>query len=598
MLTLTSLRKTLHDLSGLKRLWPYLRAEKKYVFIAAGLIPVISLLSMSMPIVLKKTIDQGISANNLQFLAWGSTAYLLLVILDYFMRAAQTLVSARAVHRMIRSMRSYLMTHILGLSARYHDKNMSGALVTRATSDFDDLSESLNQGVLTSIVDLFVLLGALAGVFILDWRLALITLALFPLVSIAVIQFSRALKRAMMKARVKIASLNAFSQECIYGQSTVKLLSAEKAANDRYKHMAGEFRDAQMESVVLDASMFAVLDGIASISIGIVLYWATRLAVGEAVFSPGLLVAFVAYLMNLFEPIKQLGNKMAMMQGAFTAIDRVFGVLDVKDFIGGEKPVEQLDGELRFDHVSFKYGKDSSAPLILKDVSFHLPAGHSVAIVGPTGSGKSTIVKLVTKLYDGYTGHIFLDDHDTRLLDGPTLRQHIAIVPQDIVLFTGSISFNISLGMPGITHDDIVDAAKTVGAHAFIESLPGGYDFVVAEQGKNLSYGQSQLLAFARALARKPTMIVLDEATSSVDPQAEAMIQEGIRRLLKGRSVIVIAHRLSTIQQCDEILLLRHGEIIERGRHEDLIKQRGAYYRLATSMREGFETPSYSHLEQ
>lgn len=587
MLTLTNVRKAFHDLSGLKRLWPYLRVEKGSVYVAAVLIPIISLVSMSMPIVLKKTIDSGISAQNLQFLAWGSAAYLLLVILEYLTRAAQTLVTARAVHRMIRSMRTYLMRHILGLSARYHDKNMSGALVTRATSDFDDLSESLNQGVLTSIVDLFVLAGALVGIFILDWRLALVTFAMLPVVTIIVIQFSRALKRAMMKARVKIASLNAFSQECIYGQSTVKALSAEDEANTRYGKLAGEFRDAQMQSVFLDSAMFAVLDGIASISIGIVLYYATRLAAGEEVFSPGLLVAFVAYLTNLFEPIKQLGNKMAMLQGAFTAIDRVFGVLDVKDFIEGDTAVAQLDGELKFDHVSFKYNRDPQAPFILKDISFHLPAGHSVAFVGPTGSGKSTIVKLVTKLYDGYTGSIFLDNQDTRLLDGTTLRRHIAIVPQDIVLFTGTIAFNISLAMPGITPEDIVDAAKTVGAHSFIESLPGGYDFVVAEQGKNLSYGQSQLLAFARALARKPTMIVLDEATSSVDPQAEAMIQDGIRRLLKGRSVIVIAHRLSTIKQCDEILLLRHGEVVERGRHEDLMAQKGAYYRLSEAMVEG-----------
>jgi ATP-binding cassette subfamily B protein len=458
---------------------------------------------------------------------------------------------------------------------------MSGALVTRATSDFDNLNESLNQGVLSSIVDLAVLVGALVGLFLLDWKLALVTLIILPLTVMIIVLFSRALKHSMLLARVKIAALNAFTQECLYGSSTIKLLIAHRDSNRRFQKLAIEYRDAQMKSVVADAALFALLDGVSSITIGIILWLAVSDMHGSSVLSAGIMIAFVQYVQNLFDPLKQLGNKIAMLQGAFTAIDRIFGIFETREFIGGEEPVKKLEGTVEFKNVSFQYLPDSRT---LKNVSFRLQKGESLAIVGATGSGKSTVIKLLTKLYDGYEGHISVDGYDLQTMNGQELRRQIAIVPQDIVIFHGTVAFNIGLGDEQTDRERIQSAARFVGADRFIEQLPGGYDFMVREGGDNLSHGQRQLLAFARAIAKDPRIMILDEATSSVDPASEALIQQAIERIFTGRTLIVIAHRLSTIRKCDQILVLDHGEVMEMGSHEELLTKRGRYFELHQKM--------------
>lgn len=561
---------------GLKRLWPYLRTERRLVLLAVGLIPLISALQTVLPLILKQTIDEGILGGSEKALIIGAVLYGVAVLGEYATRTGQAVVTSIAVLRMIRELRQRLFHHVMQLKAAFHDRSLSGALVTRATSDFDNLSESLNMGVLTSVVDVAVLVGCVVGMFLLSWKLALGALIVLPVVAVIVQWFSKALKVAMLRARVKIAALNAFTQECLYGHQTIKILTAEPEAARTYDRMNKEFRDAQMGSVVLDALMFAVLDGIASVTVGLVLWLVVRDTQIAETVTAGVLVAFVQYVQQLFEPLKQLGTKMAMLQGAFTSIDRIFGLLGRDEHIGGSAAVPSLVGAVQFDHVSFSYGTEP----VLKDVSFDLAAGRSLAIVGATGSGKSTVVKLLAKLYDGYSGKIRLDAHDLGDLDPTALRSRMAIVPQDIVLFDGSIAFNIGLGLPGITLDRISDAASQVGADQFISRLPGGLDFEIREQGANLSFGQRQLIAFARALARDPGLVILDEATSSVDPASEAVIQAAIARILKGRTVIVIAHRLSTIRQCDRILVMDKGRVIEGGRHDELLAAEGSYYRL------------------
>jgi ATP-binding cassette subfamily B protein len=518
-------------------------------------------------------------------LAGGAALYLAGVLLEYASRAGQSVATSYAVLRMIRALRMRLIAHVMELKAAFHDKTLSGTLVTRATGDFDSLSDSLNMGVLTSVVDLAVLAGCVVGMFVLSWQLALTTLVVLPFVAWIVQQFSRGLKTAMLKARAKISALNAYTQECLYGNATIKLLTGEREAARRYDVLNIEFRDAQMSSVVLDAAMFSVLDGIASITVGVVLWLAvTRSGIADAV-SAGVMVAFVQYVQQLFEPLKQLGNKMAMLQGAFTSIDRVFGVLRHDERIAGALPCPPISGRVEFRDVSFAY--DAAAPVperILDRISFQLQPGESLAIVGPTGSGKSTIIKLLTKLYDGYQGTIELDGLDLAALEPTSLRRRVAIVPQDIVLFDGTVEFNISLGMDGVTRADVERAARQVGADEFIRRLPGGYDHAIRERGANLSHGQRQLIAFARALARNPGLVILDEATSSVDPESEAYVQAAIASLLKGRTVIVIAHRLSTIRRCDKILVLERGRVVEDGAHEELLARRAAYYRLHEAM--------------
>ncbi len=568
-------KRLFDDLKDLRRLWPFLKSHKKALVCSCTLIPLISVLQMAVPFILKRTVDQGVLKGDFNVLAYGALAYLLVVILEYFVRAAQSVLTSRAVFQMIRDMRMALIHHIMRLSARYHDKNLSGALVTRATSDFDNLSESLNQGVLSSVVDLAVLSGAVVGLFLLDWRLAVITLGVLPFVLLTINLFSKALKQSMLLARVKIAALNAYTQECLYGVNTVKVLSGQGDSQLKYNGLTLEYRDAQMKSVVADAVLFSLLDGISSITIGLVLWFTVRPS--EAILSAGIMIAFVQYVQNLFDPLKQLANKIAMLQGAFTAIDRVFSIFDTHEFLSGDQAAEVLLGKVEFIDVSFSY--NPPAPT-LEHLSFSIPAGESLALVGTTGSGKSTIVKLLSKLYAGYSGDIRIDDQSLAAVDGIGLRRKIAIVPQDIVIFKGSVSFNISLGDPEITQAMIEQAARFVEADRFIQKLPGLYDYQLREGGDDISVGQRQLLAFARAIVRNPKIIILDEATSSVDPASDSIIQKAIEKLFSGRTLIVIAHRLSTIRRCDRIAVLEKGRILEMGNHETLIAKEGIYYSL------------------
>ncbi len=592
----------IRDFGQLGRLWPYLRKDRKLIYIAMMMVPLVSVFQAWMPHIIQHTIDEGIAHGNAAAVSMGALWFLVATIGAYAARAGQSVTSALAVHRMTRELRDSMVKHILKLDCSYHDRTLSGTLVTRATSDFDNLNESLNQGVLTSIVDIAVLVGCFVGLTMLDWRLSLITMIILPMVAMIVNKFSSGMKQSLLDSRVRISALNAFTQECLYGASTVKLLRAQKSAQQRFDRLNLEFRDAQMKSVVLDALMFSVIDGIAAVTIGLILWYACSELGFSEMISAGLLVAFVTYIQQLFEPIKQLGNKIAMLQGAFTSIDRIFTVLDQKEFISGDQPVKLPKGEVVFDHVGFSYriatpssssrtGVDgerlneiSQSKTVLHDLSFAVKSGQSLAIVGHTGSGKSTIIKLLTKLYDGYQGSIRIDGKDIRNMLDEDLRQHVAIVPQDIVLFDGDVNFNIGLGNRSITDKMIQDAATAVGADSFIQALPDGYKTLLREQGSNLSHGQRQLIAFARALAKNPAMVVLDEATSSVDPQSERVIQDAIERILANRTVIVIAHRLSTIRKCDQIMVMDHGKVVEIGNHDQLLANRGAYFELHSAL--------------
>lgn len=568
------------DIKGLKRLWPFLKQSKKRLIIAVTMIPIITLLQTSMPLLVKWIIDQGVTAKNLSNLKFGVLGALVIIVAEYLFRGVQSLLAAKSVHLMIRDMRNHLIDHVLRLSARFHDKNMSGALVTRATSDFDNLSDALNLGVLNSVVDFSVLVGAIVGLFVLNWQLALCAVAMMPLVIFIINRCSRLLKTTMLAARAKIATLNAFTQECFYNTATIKLLTGEKQATERVGKLSLEYRYAQMKSVVIDAGLFAVLDGISSITIGVILWYAVSqiYSATDSALTVGVMIAFVQYIQNLFEPLKQLGNKIAMLQGAFTSLDRIFYVLGQKEFIGGNDELDQSFQNIEVKELSFSYNEDNDP--VLKNVNFTLEKGKSLALVGRTGSGKSTIIKLLSKIYDGYSGKVFFDKQDLANIDPLSLREQIAIVPQDIVLFDGTIGFNISLGDPQYSEEQVKAAAKIVGLDSYVSSLEDGYNFKVKEDGGNLSIGQKQLIVFARALIKKPKLIILDEATSSIDPASERLIQTAIDRILKDQTVIVIAHRLSTIQSCDEIIYLSYGEIKEKGSHEELIAEEGLYFDL------------------
>lgn len=579
-------RDLLADFVRLGKLWPYLKPHKQLIFLSGAMIPLIAVCQTMQPLVLKRAIDDGILKQDFQLILKAAMAYLGLAILSYLFVAGQAIFAARSVHSMIRSMRKGLVNHLFRLNCRYHDRSMSGALVTRATSDFDNLSESLNQGVLTSVVDVVGLIGTIIGMFLLDSSLALICLVVLPLVSLLVLFFSKILKRAMLEARAKLAKLNAFAQECLYGSPTVKALAAESAVEKKFYRYNREYRNSQMKSVVIDASLFSILDGISSITLGLVLWACLAFVDQSTTLTAGVVVAFVQFIQRLFEPLKQLTSKIAMLQGAFTAIDRIFGVFDTKEFIGGEMPVESGFRSLRFEKVNYSYGVggDAEGDLVLKEVSFALERGKTLAIVGATGSGKSTIIKLLIKLYEGYRGDIYYGGQEVRSLDEMDLRKHISIVPQEVVLFDGTVEFNIGLEQPGVSEKDVLAAAELVGADSFIKDLKHGYKTHVNEDGTNLSAGQRQLIVFARALARKPDLVILDEATASIDPHSEKLIQNAIDQLLDNQTMIVIAHRLSTIVNCDSILVMDSGSVIEQGNHAELLKLKGHYYQLTNSL--------------
>jgi ATP-binding cassette subfamily B multidrug efflux pump len=570
---------------SLIKLWPWLRPNRRLVFIGASVMPIVGVIAMIQPIAIQRAIDEGILKGDIRITIGWALAGLLLSLAHYVFAGIQSLTTATAVHKMIRDLRTTLVGHVLNLSPAWHDHQISGALATRATSDFDTLSESLNQGVLSSVIDLMVLVGCVVGMFVLSPQLAIIAVVILPIITWIVIWFSKKLNTSMLVSRKNLAALNGFAQEALTSLSAVKLLNAEYGVSRRFARLNRQYRDAQLENVYYDALMFSTIDGIASITLGIVLFMtikSTGLVAGttlEATLTAGTMVAFVQYVQQLFEPLKMLGTKMAMLQGAFTSIQRIFGLLDRRDIVPGDQGVSWPSAvSIQFDDVSFRYHSTGSD--VLRSVSFTINPGTSLAIIGSTGSGKSTIVKLISKLYYGYSGRILVNHESISPLNPEDVRAQIGIVPQDIVLFEGSILFNIGLGKPHVTERDIKEACRTVGADQFIEQLPGQYHYIVREHGDNLSHGQKQLIVFARALLGKPPVLILDEATSSIDPQSESLIQEATQKLLAGRTVIVIAHRLETIKRCHQVLVLEHGQVIEHGTPEELTAKQGRYDQL------------------
>jgi ATP-binding cassette subfamily B protein len=425
-----------------------------------------------------------------------------------------------------------------------------------------------------------VLVGCIAGMFILSPKLAITAVFILPVMTWVVLWFSKKLNESMLSSRKNLAALNGFTQEALTSLNAVKLLNAEAGVTRRYGTLNNAYRDAQLENVYYDSLMFAAIDGISSITLGIVLFIAIKATGLAEDLTAGVMVAFVQYVQQLFEPLKQLGSKMAMLQGAFTSMERIFGLLDRQDHVQGDQPASWNGAvNLSFEQVTFAYQAEHQP--VLRSVSFDLPAGTSLAIVGSTGSGKSTVVKLLTKLYDGYTGQIRIDGQSIANQTPESVRSRMGVVPQDIVLFEGSVAFNIGMNRPGVTMDEIRAAAATVGADSFIRQFPGGYDFQIKEGGANLSHGQRQVLVFARALIGQPPLLILDEATSSIDPESEALIQEATAKLLKERTVIVIAHRLATIKSCTNVLVLEHGMVREYGTPATLAAAGGRFSELS-----------------
>lgn len=583
----TSNRSQWEEIKNLRRLWPYIRGEKIAFTLSMGLIPIISLTQLVQPILLKYAVDNGIMNKNLHELTYYAILYLAFVVCEYISRCGQSIASTVAVERMIRRMRVKLTTHLLHMSLHFHHHNLSGTLVTRSTSEFDNLSESLNEGVLQSIVGVVAIIGCVVGMISLHPLLGVLSSLMLPLMIWTISWFSQKIKISLLEARKQLAQLNAFTQECLQGMASIKVLVAESFILRKYKAMNENFRKAQMASVTFDAILFSVLDGASAIIIGLILWVILKRLDHDTLLSAGVIVAFVRYLQQVFDPLKQLGQTVAFLQGVFTSTERIFGLLDQKEYIQGTKVLDKIEGKIRFRNLSFSYTNgdvQNEEGFALRNVNLDFNPSQSIALVGPTGGGKSTIIKLLSKQYEGFTGELTIDGHDVRELEPFSLRRKIAIVPQDLVLFSGSISFNISLDHPDVRNEDILRASQLVGLDPFVQKLPGQYEFPIHEEGSNLSIGQKQLIVFARALARNPQLVILDEATSSLDPLSEKMVQSALENIFKEKTVVVIAHRLSTIRHCDKICVIDGGRLVEEGRHEELVAKKGLYHALSLSL--------------
>ncbi|MDX1642879.1 MAG: ABC transporter ATP-binding protein [Thermoanaerobaculia bacterium] len=510
--------------------------------------------------------------------AWVAAAYLAALVLTFAVLYLQGYVMQLMGQYVLRDLRGEIFGHLQRLPVSYFDRNPIGRLVTRVTNDVDALNEMFTAGLVAIFGDVALLAGIVAVLFWLNWRLALVTFAILPLLLALTSWFKIRARQSYRDVRVKLARINAFLQEHLTGMSAVQLFGREEATFDEFDEINRRHRDANVEAIFYYAVYFPAVELITSVGIGLILWYGGGRVIAGAL-SVGALVAFLQYAQRFYQPLADLSEKYNILQAAMASSERIFRLLDrpVDITTPAEAHRGPLEGRIEFDRVSFRYEPDKP---VLRDVSFTVEPGETVAIVGHTGAGKSTLANLLLRFYDVDEGAVRLDGVDVRRWDLEALRRSVGLVLQDVFLFSGTVEKNIRLGEEDLDAERVRWAAEEVHARRFIERLPDGFDAVVRERGAGLSVGQKQLVAFARALAFDPRILVLDEATSSIDTETEQLIQKALDRLLADRTSLVIAHRLSTIQKADRILVLHHGELREQGTHQELLAERGIYYRL------------------
>lgn len=540
------------------------------IMLGAGLSPL-------QPLLIQYTIDHPIAEGNYTLLAWCLAAMVGLLILNAIISFYNTYAAGWLGQYIIRDIRLELYEKIIHLRLKFFDDTPIGRLVTRTISDIETLAEVFSSGFAAIAGDILQLVLIISVMFYTDWRLSLISLSTVPLMMMATYVFKEKVKSSFQVVRNAVANLNSFVQEHITGMSVVQIFNAEKHEMEKFDQINREHRDANIKSILYYSIYFPVAEVIAALGTGLVVWYGARQIIDQEV-TFGTVTAFIMFINQFFRPIRMIADRVNTLQMGIVSTERIFAVLDSKEYTSNQgNVVKALQGEVQFDHVWFGYNPDQ---VILKDISFHVKPGETIAFVGATGAGKSSVINLLSRFYDIQKGRILLDSLPVESYELSALRKQIGVVLQDVFLFSNSIAYNISLGDPEITREQMIESAKLVGVHDFIMQLPGGYDYQVMERGSTLSVGQRQLISFVRAMVQNPKIIVLDEATSSVDSETEEMIQAAIEKLMKGRTAIVIAHRLSTIQHAHQIVVLDKGQILEVGNHETLIQKQGAYYHL------------------
>lgn len=498
------------------------------------------------------------------------------LLVESAVRFLFSFVTAWMGQMVVKDLRVTVYEKVVGLNLSQFDKTPIGTLTTRTINDIESINDIFSDGLIPIIADLLTIVITLATMFWMDWRLTLISLIPFPLMIVATYYFKESVNKSFIRVRNAVAALNAFVQEHITGMQVVQAFAAEEREFQKFKQINTEHRNANINAIFAYSVFFPIVEVVLAVSMGLLVWWIA----GQAL-DAGLLVAFILYLNQIFRPLRVIADKFNVLQMGMIAAERVFKVLDNPDFTPASGPdaikKAQMEGAIDFKQVSFAYNEPN---YVLKEISFSVKAGETVALVGHTGSGKTSIISLLNRLYQIQKGCIEIDGIAIEDYDLDNLRQHIGVVLQDVFLFSGSVMDNITLRNPAITRDQVEEAAKMIGVHDFIMRLPGGYDYHVMERGSTLSLGQRQLLSFIRALLYQPAILILDEATSSIDTESEQMIEKAIDTLISGRTSIVIAHRLSTIRKASKIIVLDKGQIIEMGNHEELLALGGHYAKL------------------
>jgi ATP-binding cassette subfamily B protein len=578
----TEKKKKAFSLSLLKRIFSFTAPYRATLYTSIILAIVLAVITPLRPYLIKLSVDKYITNLDWHGLVIISLIQLGVLLIESFLRFWFAYRTNWLGQTAVNDMRKDVFTKILFQNIGFYDRTPIGTLTTRTINDVEAVNDIFSEGIISIGADTLTILSIIGVMLYTDWKLTLVCLATFPILILATYVFKEAVNKSFQRVRNAVAALNAYAQEHIVGMYIVQAFAAEKREMEKFTEINKEHRNANIKGIFAYSVFFPVVEIILASSLGLLVWYGAAQMMHYNV-TAGVIIEFVLFLNLLFRPLRMMADKFNVLQMGMIAGERIFTILDSEENLknNGTLTAKNIQGDLEFKDVHFSYKQ--GVP-VLKGVSFKLDAGHTMAVVGHTGAGKTSIISILNRLYEIESGAILIDGHNVTEYEIHSLRRHIGIVLQDVFLFSGTIYENITMRNNDIPLGKVIDVARMLGIHDFIMSLPGGYEFDVMERGNTLSQGQRQLLSFARALLYNPSILILDEATSSVDSESEQLIQHAIDTMIKGRTSIVIAHRLSTIRKADQIIVMDKGQITERGNHESLIAQRGAYYQLYTAV--------------